>query len=55
MVVKVRFEVLIDDNVEIKQVEKFNSRGAYIDKHGLGETKIKQRKRQSRKVVRCFD
>ena len=38
-----RFQVLINDNVEIKQVEKFKYLGSYLDKNVLGELEIKYR------------
>lgn len=50
-----KFEVLINEDIEIKQVEKFKYLGYCIDKNDLGETKIKDRIKQGRKIVESLN
>lgn len=46
-----RFEIGVDDNLRVKQVDKLKYLGAVVDKVGLGKEEIKSRTRQSRKVI----
>lgn len=49
------FQVLINDQTMIKQVDRFKYLGAYINKNGLGECEIRQRIYQSRKIIGCLN
>jgi Reverse transcriptase (RNA-dependent DNA polymerase) len=49
------FEVLINDDVEIKQVEKFKYLGATLNKNGLGRQEILTRVQNGKRVVGCLN
>lgn len=44
----VHSEVMINDNMEVKQIDNFKYLRAYTDKDGLGETQVKHQIQQSR-------
>lgn len=46
-----KFEVMINDDVQVKQVDQFKYLGAQINKEGLGTFEIKNRIQQSRKII----
>ena len=49
------FEVFIDDNVQIQQVDKFKYLGATINNEGLGKEEIQTRIQKSKQVIGCLN
>ena len=49
------FQVLINDDVAIKQVDSFKYLGATIDRNGLGTKEIEARIVQSKKIIGCLN
>lgn len=49
------FEVLIDEDTAIKQVEKFKYLGAIVDRNGIGGAEIKHRIQEGRKIIGCLN
>ncbi|KAL3285582.1 hypothetical protein HHI36_000112 [Cryptolaemus montrouzieri] len=48
------FEVLINDEVAVKQVKCFKYLGALIDSEGLRKEEVKARIRSSKKIIGCL-
>lgn len=46
-----KFEVLINDDTQIKQVDNFKYLGTTLDKDGIGQREIRTRIRNARKVI----
>lgn len=49
------FEVFINDNVQIQQVDKFKYLGATINNEGLGKEEIQTRIQKSKQVIGCLN
>lgn len=48
---EVKFEVMINDVLQVKPMDQFKYRGAQINKDGLGTFEINNRIQQSRKII----
>lgn len=46
-----QYEILIDDNVQIKQVDEFKYLGAFVDRNGIGDREMRHRIQKARNVV----
>ena len=46
-----QFEVLLNDEICIKQVEEFKYLGVLVDRQGIGDTELKHRTKSARKVI----
>lgn len=47
------YKVLVNNDV-IKQMKRFKYIDAYIDRKGLGETEMRQKIHNSRKIIECL-
>lgn len=50
-----KFEVLINDDTEIKQVDEIKYLGALVDNKGIGQREVKHRITESRKIIGCLN
>lgn len=49
------FQILIDDDIEVKQVENFKYLGCTISRDGIGKEEVRNKVEQGKKVVGCLN